>query len=42
VVRPAPRVLLGGPGWSESDCAEMTKAPDLHVACEEIMRAVGA
>ena len=41
-IRPAPRVLLGGPGWSESDCAQMTKTPDLHVACQEIMRAVGA
>jgi hypothetical protein len=41
-IRPAPRVLLGGPGWSESDCANMTKTPDLHIACEEITRAVGA
>jgi len=41
-IRPAPRVLLGGPGWSESDCANMTKTPDLKYACEEITRAVGA
>ena len=41
-VRPAPRILLGGPGWSESDCAHMTKTPDLNFACEEITRAVGA
>jgi hypothetical protein len=41
-VRPAPRVLLGGPGWRESDCANMTKTPDLNYACEEITRAVGA
>ena len=41
-VRPAPRVLLGGPGWSESYSAEIMKTPDLHVACEEITRAVGA
>jgi len=41
-IRPAPRVLLGGPGWSESDCANMTKTPDLNSACEEITRAVGA
>ena len=41
-IRPAPRVLLGGPGWSESDCANMTKTPDLNYACEEITRAVGA
>ena len=41
-VRPAPRVLLGGPGWRESDCANMTKTPDLNFACEEITRAVGA
>ena len=41
-VRPAPRVLLGGPGWRERDCANMTKTPDLNYACEEITRAVGA
>ncbi|CAB4744879.1 unannotated protein [freshwater metagenome] len=41
-MRPAPRILLGGPGWSESDCAEMTKTPDLNFACEEITRAIGA
>jgi len=41
-IRPAPRVLLGGPGWRESDCANMTKTPDLNYACEEITRAVGA
>ncbi|MCX6446020.1 MAG: MerR family transcriptional regulator [Actinobacteria bacterium] len=41
-VRPAPRILLGGPGWRESDCAHMTKTPDLNFACEEITRAVGA
>ncbi len=41
-VRPAPRILLGGPGWSESDCAEIMKTPDLNCACEEITRAVGA
>ena len=42
IVRPAPRILLGGPGWSKSDCAHMTKTPDLNFACEEITRAVGA
>ena len=41
-IRPAPRVLLGGPGWRESDCANLTKTPDLNFACEEITRAVGA
>ena len=41
-IRPAPRVLLGGPGLRESDCANMTKTPDLNYACEEITRAVGA
>ena len=41
-VRPAPRVLLGGPGWRGSDCTEMTQTPDLNFACEEIARAVGA
>ncbi|MGI9143953.1 MAG: MerR family transcriptional regulator [Candidatus Planktophila sp.] len=41
-IRPAPRILLGGPGWRESDCANMTKTPDLNFACEEITRAIGA
>ena len=41
-VRPAPRILLGGPGWRESDCENMTKTPDLNFACEEITRAIGA
>jgi len=41
-VRPAPRILLGGPGWRESDCVNMTKTPDLNFACEEITRAIGA
>jgi hypothetical protein len=41
-VRPAPRILKGGPGWRESDCANMTKTPDLNFACEEITRAIGA
>lgn len=41
-VRPAPRILLGGPGWRESDCANMTRTPDLNFACEEITRAIGA
>jgi len=42
VVRPAPRILLGGPGWRESDCTNMTQTPDLNFACEEIARAIGA
>jgi DNA-binding transcriptional MerR regulator len=41
-MRPAPRILLGGPGWRESDCTNMTKTPDLNFACEEITRAIGA
>ena len=41
-VRPAPRILLGGPGWRDSDCVNMTKTPDLNFACEEITRAIGA
>ena len=41
-VRPAPRILLGGPGWRESDCANMTQTPDLNFACEESTRAIGA
>jgi DNA-binding transcriptional MerR regulator len=40
-VRPAPRIVLGGPGWSRDECSSVTFADDLSTACEEISRAVG-
>ena len=41
VVRPAPRVIVGGPGWDEKTCSEVVVAQDLTHACAEIERAVG-
>ena len=40
-VRPAPRLVLGGPGWSECDLRNVVHAQDLTSACAEIERAVG-
>ena len=40
-VRPAPRILLGGPGWSPDECSDVTLVLGLGNACEEIQRAVG-
>lgn len=39
--RPAPRILLGGPGWDASECDGAVLVTDLAHACEEISRAVG-
>ena len=41
VVRPAPRVIVGGPGWDEKECSEVVIAQDLTHACAEIERVVG-
>ena len=41
-VRPAPKVVLGGPGWNSKQCSEVTVAADLQHACEEITQAIGA
>ena len=41
VVRPAPRVIVGGPGWDEKACSDVVVAQDLTHACAEIERAVG-
>lgn len=41
-VRPAPRVVIGGPGWDAIDCDEVIKAEGLEHACDEIMQALGA
>jgi DNA-binding transcriptional MerR regulator len=41
-VRPAPRVVLGGPGWDRDQCTEVAFAEDLALACSEIKQAIGA
>ena len=41
VVRPAPRVIVGGPGWDQQECSDVVVAQDLTHACAEIERAVG-
>lgn len=40
-VRPAPRIVLGGPGWSVDECSDATLVTGLGNACEEIASAVG-
>jgi len=40
-IRPAPRVIVGGPGWDPEICANVVVAHDLTHACAEIERAVG-
>lgn len=40
-IRPAPRVIVGGPGWDPDICADVVVAQDLTHACDEIERAVG-
>ena len=40
-IRPAPRIILGGPGWDAIDCSEVTRVVGIGNACEEIQRAVG-
>ena len=40
-IRPAPRIIVGGPGWNPEICADVVVAQDLTHACSEIERAVG-
>jgi DNA-binding transcriptional MerR regulator len=40
-IRPAPRIVLGGPGWRPDECSDATLVLGLGNACEEIKRAVG-
>jgi methanogenic corrinoid protein MtbC1 len=40
-IRPAPRVIVGGPGWDSEICEDVVVAQDLAHACAEIERAVG-
>jgi MerR family transcriptional regulator, light-induced transcriptional regulator len=41
-IRPAPRVVIGGPGWDAISCDGVIKAEGLEHACDEIMQAIGA
>ena len=41
-IRPAPRIVVGGPGWDSVECAEVIRAEGLEHACEEIVQALGA
>jgi len=41
-IRPAPRIVVGGPGWDSVTCDEVTKAEGLEHACDEIVQALGA
>ena len=41
-IRPAPRFILGGPGWNREECAEVVFADGLDLACQEIKQAIGA
>ncbi len=40
-VRPKPKVIVGGPGWSAKHHAQFHRAEDLSAACSHIERAVG-
>ncbi len=42
VIRPAPRVIVGGPGWSADQCQSVTMATSLKHAVDEIALAIGA
>ena len=41
VVRPTPRIILGGPGWEGTEWEGAFFAPDLIAACNEISNALG-
>ena len=41
-VRPAPRIVVGGPGWDAVQCDQVIRAEGLEHACEEIAQALGA
>ena len=40
-LRPAPRIVLGGPGWDPDACSDATLVMGLVNACDEIASAVG-
>jgi MerR family transcriptional regulator, light-induced transcriptional regulator len=41
-IRPAPRIVVGGPGWDAVECASVIRAEGLEHACDEITQALGA
>jgi len=41
-IRPAPRIVVGGPGWDSTECSEVIRAEGLEHACDEIEQALGA
>jgi DNA-binding transcriptional MerR regulator len=41
-IRPAPRIVVGGPGWDSVKCDEVIRAEGLEHACEQISQAIGA
>ena len=41
-IRPAPRYILGGPGWDREECTDVAFADDLPLACQQIKQALGA
>ena len=41
-VRPAPRIVVGGPGWDSVQSDEVIRAEGLEHACDEIAQAIGA
>lgn len=41
-IRPAPRIVLGGPGWDREQCTDVAFADDLTMACTHIKQSVGA
>jgi DNA-binding transcriptional MerR regulator len=41
-IRPAPRIVVGGPGWDSIKCSEVIRAEGLEHACDEIEQALGA
>lgn len=41
MMRPAPRIVLGGPGWDRKGCSGVAIVEDITQACLEIERAVG-
>lgn len=41
-IRPAPRIVVGGPGWDAVECVSVIRAEGLEHACDEITQAIGA
>jgi len=39
--RPAPRIIVGGPGWQKLDCGKAVVSSSLAHAVEEITQACG-